>query len=141
MSDFNTTVIEEFRTNNGHVDTAGFGKNLLLVHTVGAKSGEPRVSPLFALPDDGGWLIIGSFAGSPKAPAWVHNLRAHPDSVSVETPGADGVEHHDAQVTEISDDDWDAKWAKFTSASKQFVKYTETAEGRKFPIFRVTLSS
>ncbi|SDU79194.1 nitroreductase/quinone reductase family protein [Gordonia westfalica] len=138
MSDFNTTIINEFRTNNGHVDTAGFGKNLVLLHTLGAKSGEPRIHPLFGLADDGSWLVVGSFAGSPTTPAWVHNLRAHPDSVAVEAPAADGIERYDTQVTEFTDDEWDAAWAKFTAFTDQFVKYTETAQGRKFPIFRLT---
>ena len=57
VNDFNATVINEFRSNNGHVDTAGFGKNLVLLHTLGAKSGEPRISPLFALPDADSWLV------------------------------------------------------------------------------------
>lgn len=138
MNDFNSTIINEFRANNGHVETAGFGKNLVLLHTLGAKSGEPRISPLFGLADDGSWLVIGSFAGSPTTPAWVHNLRAHPDSVAVEAPAGEGIERHETQVTEITDADWEAAWAKFTAFTDQFVKYTETAQGRKFPIFRLT---
>jgi deazaflavin-dependent oxidoreductase (nitroreductase family) len=141
VNDFNATVINEFRSNGGHVNTAGFGKNLVLLHTVGAKSGEPRISPLFALPDDGSWLVIGSYAGSPKAPAWVHNLRAHPESVAVEAPAENGVARHDTQVSEIDGDHWEASWQKFIDASEQFLKYTETAEGRRFPIFRLTPTS
>ncbi|MCK8614105.1 nitroreductase/quinone reductase family protein [Gordonia sp. C13] len=138
MTDFNSTIINEFRANNGHVETAGFGKNLVLLHTLGAKSGEPRISPLFGLADGGSWLVIGSFAGSPTTPAWVHNLRAHPDAVAVEAPAAEGIERHETQVIEMTDADWDAAWAKFTAFTDQFVKYTETAQGRKFPIFRLT---
>ena len=138
VNDFNATVINEFRSNNGHVDTAGFGKNLVLLHTLGAKSGEPRISPLFALPDADSWLVIGSYAGSPKTPAWVHNLRAHPESVAVEAPAENGVERLDTAVTEVEGDDWEPAWQKFISASEQFLKYTETAQGRRFPIFRLT---
>ncbi|MFW0793809.1 nitroreductase family deazaflavin-dependent oxidoreductase [Gordonia sp. CPCC 205515] len=137
MSDFNSQIIDEFRTNNGRVTTAGFGSNLILVHTVGAKSGAPRVNPLLALPDDGAWLVIGSAGGSPKTPAWVHNIRAMSE-VTVETPASDGITEHHASVSEVPDDEWDAVWQRFLDKSDGFRKYTETAEGRRFPIFRLT---
>jgi len=46
----------------------------------GAKSGQPRVSPLAYFRIDGKLLIIGSFAGADVNPAWVHNLRANPSA-------------------------------------------------------------
>jgi deazaflavin-dependent oxidoreductase (nitroreductase family) len=137
VSDFNTQIIDEFRNNGGHVETAGFGDNLLLLHTVGAKSGEPRISPLMALPDGDAWLIIGSYAGSPKNPAWVHNVRSEP-SVSVEIPGDEGVRTITAVATELGPEDRERAWQSFVAASEQFQNYTETAEGRVFPIFRIT---
>ena len=136
MSDFNEQIIEEFRTNGGNVTTMRFGKNLILLHTLGAKSGTPRTSPLMALPDDDGWLIIGSAAGSPKDPAWVHNLRANPD-ITVETPTPTGVTEIPSHATELDDDARAQAWERFVAASEGFQKYTETAEGRVFPIFRI----
>ena len=41
MSDFNDKIIAEFRANSGRVDSAGFGTNLVLLHTRGAKTGLP----------------------------------------------------------------------------------------------------
>ncbi|GAA2053620.1 nitroreductase/quinone reductase family protein [Williamsia deligens] len=136
MSDFNAQIISEFRANGGHVETAGFGDNLLILHTIGAKSGQVREIPLFALPDDAAWLVVGSAAGSPKHPAWVHNLRAHPQ-IDVEKPGQDGIDTVSVTVTEVADDDWAATWARFTEASPGFREYEKTAEGRRFPIFRL----
>ena len=136
MSDFNATIIDEFRGNDGHVETAGFGDNLLILHTVGAKSGQVREVPLFALPDGDAWLVVGSAAGSPKDPAWVHNLRAHPQ-IDVEKPGDGGVETVAVTVTEIGDDEWVQTWDRFTTASSGFKEYEKTAEGRRFPIFRL----
>ena len=141
VTDFNTQIIEEFRANGGHVETMGFGDHLVLLHTVGAKSGESRVSPLMSLPDgDSGWLIIGSAAGSPKNPAWVHNLRAQP-TARVEYSGDDGVAETGTTVTELEGDARERAWQSFVSASAQFQKYTETAEGREFPIFSLTPSA
>jgi deazaflavin-dependent oxidoreductase (nitroreductase family) len=137
VSDFNTQIIDEFRNNGGHVQTAGFGDNLVLLHTVGAKSGEPRVSPLMTLRDGDAWLIIGSYAGAPKNPAWVHNVRAHPN-VKVEFPADGTVSTTDATATELDPEAREQAWQRFVSASQQFQKYTETAEGRLFPIFRIS---
>lgn len=137
VSDFNSQIIDEFRSNNGIVTTAGFGDNLILVHTVGAKTGAPRINPLLALPDGDEWLVIGSAGGSPKTPAWVHNIRAMSE-VIIETPTAQGTTEGRATVTEVPGDQWDAAWERFLNKSDGFRKYTETAEGRRFPIFRLT---
>src|SRR5258708_12620767 len=75
---FNNSVADEFRANDGKVGGQFEGANLLLLTTTGAKSGEPRVSPLAYFRTDGKLLIIGSFAGSDVNPAWVHNLPPNP---------------------------------------------------------------
>src|SRR5437588_2970474 len=74
---FNTSIIDEFRANGGKVGGQFEGADLLLLTTTGAKSGQPRVSPLAYFRVDGKVLIIGSFAGADVNPAWVHNLRAN----------------------------------------------------------------
>ncbi|RZL78270.1 MAG: DUF385 domain-containing protein, partial [Rhodococcus sp. (in: high G+C Gram-positive bacteria)] len=66
MADFNEIIINEFRSNNGHVSTAGFGDSLVVLHTIGAKSGAVRLNPLMAIPEGESWLVVGSAAGSPK---------------------------------------------------------------------------
>lgn len=64
------------------------GQPILLLHTLGARSGEPRTSPLLYTPCGDAHVIVASKAGDPRHPAWYHNLRAHPDSVSIELDGA-----------------------------------------------------
>lgn len=80
---FNRSIIEEFRANGGKVGAPFAGAPLLLLHTVGAKSGRQRVNPLAYLEDRGRYVIIASYAGAPQNPPWYHNLLAAPD-VSVE---------------------------------------------------------
>jgi deazaflavin-dependent oxidoreductase (nitroreductase family) len=66
-----------------------FGRlHFLLLHHVGAKSGAPRTTPLLyhRLDDRPGYVVIGSKGGSATNPAWLYNLRAHPD-VEIEIPG------------------------------------------------------
>lgn len=80
MSDWNQTVIDEFRANGGRVGGNFEGAPLLLLHTVGAKSGQPRVSPMMYQDlGDGRLAVFASYAGKDVNPAWYHNLRADPD--------------------------------------------------------------
>ena len=84
---FNNAIIEEFRANDGVVGGPFEGATLLLLTTTGAKSGQPRLSPLAYLTIDGKTIIVGSKAGADTNPHWVHNLRANPRAhVEVGTP-------------------------------------------------------
>ena len=74
-----------------HVRRTGgqaMGMDLLVLHTVGRKSGEERTTPLarFSAPD-GGWYVVASANGAVENPAWYLNMAAHPDRVSVELDG------------------------------------------------------
>lgn len=60
------------------------GQPILLLHTRGARSGEPRTTPLLYTPHDDAFLIVASKAGAEHHPAWYHNLLAHGDDVAVE---------------------------------------------------------
>jgi deazaflavin-dependent oxidoreductase (nitroreductase family) len=82
-TDWNTAIIEEFRANNGKVGGNFDGAPLLLLHTIGAKTGKERVHPMMYLPVDDRYAVFASKAGAPDDPAWFHNLVAHPD-VTVE---------------------------------------------------------
>lgn len=81
---FNRPLIEEFRANAGKVE--GWDSSLLLLTTIGAKSGNPHTTPLIHSVDGDRMIIVASARGAPKHPAWFHNLVAHPD-VTVEQNG------------------------------------------------------
>ena len=70
----------------GRVKVA-MGQPMLLLHTHGARSGQRRTSPLLYTPHGGGFVVVASKAGAAQHPAWYHNLRAHPEAVSVEIGG------------------------------------------------------
>ena len=78
MSDWNNKIIEEFRTKEGKIGGPFEGAPLLLLHTVGARTGQERVNPMMYLPVDGGYAVFASKAGAPSNPDWYHNLLAHP---------------------------------------------------------------
>ncbi len=86
--DWNQATIEEFRANAGKVGGHFAGKTLLLLHTVGAKTGRPHVNPVAYVRDGDRYVIIASKGGAPKNPDWYHNILAHPHitaEVGVET--------------------------------------------------------
>lgn len=85
-NDFNANLIAEFRANDGKVTGVFAGRPLLLLTTTGAKSGQPRVSPLVYTTDGDRLVIIASKGGAPTHPDWYHNVVANP-TVTVELPG------------------------------------------------------
>jgi len=80
LKQFNQNLITEFRTNGGIVK--GWD-SLLLLTTLGAKSNQPHTTPLGYSIDGDRLIIVAAAVGSPKHPAWYHNLVAHPN-VTVE---------------------------------------------------------
>ena len=132
LNDFNRAIVEEFRANGGKVGGPFEGGTLLLLHTTGAKSGKTRLSPLAYLTIDGKMLIVGSYAGAPKDPAWVHNLRATPRAY-IEV----GTEAYDVEVRELPDDERDATYPKLTEAAPVFAEY-QAKTTRAIPLFELT---
>ena len=77
-------LIAEMRANDGKITQGPLaGHPLMIVTSTGAKSGEPRRAILTYSEDAGDFIVAGTAGGSPKTPAWVHNIEAHP-TVSVE---------------------------------------------------------
>ena len=80
MTDFNSAIIDEFRAHGGKVAGPFEGAPLLLLTSVGAKSGEARTTPVMYLPGGERMVIFASKAGAPTNPAWYHNLLANPSA-------------------------------------------------------------
>ncbi len=78
VQDFNQAVVAEFRANQGRVGGPFEGGDLLLLTTVGARSGREQTSPLGFVRLDGTLHVVGSAGGADRHPAWYHNLLAHP---------------------------------------------------------------
>jgi deazaflavin-dependent oxidoreductase (nitroreductase family) len=131
LDDFNRNIVEEFRTNGGKVGGPFEGATLLLLHTTGAKSGKSRLSPLAYLMVDGKMLIVGSYAGAPKHPAWVHNLREAPKAY-IEV----GTDAYDVDVRELSDGEREATYPKLTELAPVFAEY-QAKTTRAIPLFEL----
>jgi deazaflavin-dependent oxidoreductase (nitroreductase family) len=127
--DFQQQVIAEFRANSGRVGGPFEGARLLLLTTTGARSGAPHTVPLGYLPDGGEQvLVIGSAGGSPRHPAWFHNLVAFPDVV-VE----DGVFVSDALAVVLEGADRDRAFARAVESDPGWAAYEERS-GRVLPV-------
>src|SRR5690348_2793858 len=91
MASFNDTVIENFRANNGVLGGHWEGKQTLLLHVPGRRSGRLLVNPLVAAPHGDSYIVCGSAGGAPQDPQWVANLEAVDGPVEIEL-GADTVQ-------------------------------------------------
>jgi deazaflavin-dependent oxidoreductase (nitroreductase family) len=132
MNDWNAQIIAEFRANGGKA--AQFGDApLVILHTIGAKSGELREIPLVALVEDDEMFVFASRGGAPTNPDWYHNLKAHPE-ITVEY----GTETFSATLTELPEDEGQAKLRAQAALMPQFGEYIESAAPRVIPAFRIT---
>lgn len=102
MPDYNEQVIEEFRANSGEVGGPFEGMPMLLLHHRGARSGAERINPLAYLMEDGRYVVFATKGGSPRHPAWYHNLKAHPE-VTIEV----GTETINATASEVTGEERD----------------------------------
>jgi deazaflavin-dependent oxidoreductase (nitroreductase family) len=128
MDEFNRDVIEEFRANGGHVGGMFEGAPLLLLTSIGAKSGAPRTTPLMYLPDGERLVIFASMAGAPTNPAWYHNLLANP-SATVEV----GDDTFDVNVSIAAGEERERLFNHQSELMPQFADYAQKTT-RQIPV-------
>lgn len=131
VKEFNKSIIEEFRANSGVVGGPFRGGKLLLLHSVGAKSGEPRVNPLAYFEEEGSLYVVASYAGAPTNPPWFYNLLANPRGK---------IELGDAEYSveaEIVDEPQRTElYKKIAAQASAFAEYQEKTV-RAIPIVRL----
>jgi deazaflavin-dependent oxidoreductase (nitroreductase family) len=128
MSDWNSKIIEEFRANGGKVGGQFEGAPLLLLHTVGARTGQPRVNPMMYQPVPDGYAVFASKGGAPVNPDWYYNLLAHPRvTAEIGTGTADFL----ARVAE--GEERERIWAAQKAAYPGFADY-ERNTSRQIPV-------
>jgi deazaflavin-dependent oxidoreductase (nitroreductase family) len=135
VSDWNQSVIEDFRANEGRVGGPFEGAPMVLVHQVGRKSGKEYLTPLVYLPDGDGdsIYIFASKGGAPEHPEWYNNLVAA-GQATVEV----GISTYPVTVTELSGDERDRVYAEQVKRMPGFGEYAQKTEGiRKIPVLRL----
>lgn len=108
------------------------GKPVILLTTVGAKSGKLRKTPLMRVEHNGQYAVVASLGGAPKNPVWYYNIKANP---RVELQ--DGTETHDYEAREVSGDQKAAWWDRAVQAWPDYAKY-QTKTDRQIPVFVLT---
>jgi deazaflavin-dependent oxidoreductase (nitroreductase family) len=128
MQDWNRKIIEEFRGNQGRVGGGFEGAPLLILHTVGAKTGAERLHPMMYLDLDGHRYVFASKAGADTNPDWYRNLTAHPE-VTVEV----GADTEPATAAEITGAERDRIYAEQARRYPGFAEY-QAKTSRVIPV-------
>jgi deazaflavin-dependent oxidoreductase (nitroreductase family) len=131
--EFNERNIDEFRRNGGKVGGPFEGFPLLLLTSAGAKSGTQRVNLIgyFDIADK--IYVVGSAAGRDQSPAWVFNLRAHPNvSVEIGSHPPKAVVAH-----ELPRDERDRVYDLIVQRAPGFGEYQQKTD-RVIPVFELT---
>jgi deazaflavin-dependent oxidoreductase (nitroreductase family) len=107
---------------------------LVLLTTIGAKTGRQRTTPLGALKEsDGSWIVIGSKGGSITHPAWFINLARNPDKVWLE---AGSAKFH-VRPELLEGDEYETTYARLVAASPGYAGYRKVTD-RVIPLVRLT---
>ena len=105
------------------------GLPVVVVTSVGARSGKLRKNPLMRVEHDGSYLAVGSQGGAPTDPHWVRNVREHP---KVELQ--DRTRKWEMSVRELTGDERAVWWDRAVEAFPNYAKYQERTE-RLSPVF------
>ena len=106
------------------------GQPVGLLETVGARSGQPRSTPLLYREDDGRVVLIASKAGAARHPAWYHNVRAHPEVGFTARDGRRGR----YRAREAEGAEREALWARANDLYAGYDDYQERTGGRRIPV-------
>lgn len=133
VDDWNRRTIEEFRANGGKVGGNFAGAPLLLLHTIGARSGKERINPMMYQDlGDGRVAVFASKAGAPTNPDWFHNLVANPE-VTAEI----GTETLRFQARTATADEREPIWTEQKRDYPGFAGY-EAKTDRQIPVVILT---
>jgi F420H(2)-dependent quinone reductase len=108
------------------------GLPIAVFWTRGVRSGKVRKTPLMRVEHGGVYAMVGSQGGAPQDPAWVANLRARPDEVTVQ----DGPEPWDGVAREIHGAEKQEWWDRAVAAFPPYASYQEKTD-RDIPVFLV----
>lgn len=128
VADWNRGVVDEFRANKGKVGGQFEGAPLLLLTTIGAKTGATRVSPVMYMALEDSYAIFATYAGAPTHPAWYHNLVEKP-AATIEV----GDQTIDVTARVAEGDERDRIWTAQKQAAPGMADY-ETKTDRVMPV-------
>ena len=109
------------------------GANLLILKTIGAKTGQLRSNPLMYVPHENGYVVVASYAGNDKNPGWYFNIKQNPE-VDIEV---DGVSQP-VRARIVEGRERDQLYRQFEEMDERFVRY-QAKTSRQIPAVVLSL--
>ena len=128
-SDWARKQAEAFEASGGTKANTLRGVPIILLTSVGARSGKLRKTPLMRVEHDGRYGVVASKGGAPEHPTWFHNLVAHPH---VELQ--DGGVKRDYLAHEATGDEREEWWARAVAVWPDYAEYQKKTD-RQIPLF------
>jgi deazaflavin-dependent oxidoreductase (nitroreductase family) len=120
--------VELYESSGGTQGTTLQDLPVVILTTLGAKSGKIRKSPVMRVEHDGSYAVVASLAGAPKHPVWYHNVVADP---RVELQ--DGPVRQDMLAREVTGDEKALWWARAVQAFPDYAEYQKKTD-RQIPV-------
>src|SRR6201986_2445203 len=130
--DWSREQADKYAESGGTEATDMKGKPIILLTTVGAKTGKLRKTPLMRVEHDGEYAVVASLGGAPKNPVWYYNLTANPH---VELQ--DGPVKQDYQAREVHGEEYAVWFERAVAAWPDYAEYQKKTT-RTMPIFVLT---
>ncbi|MFE5311214.1 nitroreductase family deazaflavin-dependent oxidoreductase [Isoptericola sp. NPDC056573] len=121
--------VEQYESSGGTKGTTMRGMPVVILTTVGAKTGALRKAPLMRVEHEGAYAVVASLGGAPKHPVWYFNVLANP---RVELQ--DGPEKHEYVAREVTGDEKKLWWERSVAAYPDYADY-QTKTDRQIPVF------
>ncbi|MFN8033410.1 MAG: nitroreductase family deazaflavin-dependent oxidoreductase [Mycobacterium sp.] len=131
-SDWARENAELYMSSGGKEGTELKGRPVVLLTTIGAKTGKIRKTPLMRVEHDGEYAVVASLGGAPKHPVWYHNIKANP---RVELQ--DGAQTGDYGAREVFGDEKALWWERAVQAWPDYAEYQSKTD-RQIPVFVLT---
>jgi deazaflavin-dependent oxidoreductase (nitroreductase family) len=124
-----------YKATDGRLGHKMIGVPTLLLRSTGRRSGVTRTNALVYARDGGDYLVVASNGGADKPPAWLHNVRAHPD-VGIQI----GRDRHEAtaRILEPGDPDYARLWKVVNDNNRDRYDAYQKLTDRPIPIVAVT---
>ncbi|MCW2512657.1 MAG: nitroreductase [Mycobacterium sp.] len=134
-SDWARENAETLMASGGTEGTELKGRPVILLTTIGAKTGKIRKTPLMRVEHDGEYAVVASLGGAPKHPVWYFNIKAHP-----EVELQDGTVTKDYDSREVFGDEKAVWWERAVATWPDYAEYQKKTD-RQIPVFVLTPKS
>jgi len=121
--------VEQYESSGGTEGNTMKGKPVIILTTLGAKSGKIRKTPLMRVEHDGRYAVVASLGGAPKHPVWYFNVQSH-SQVELQ----DGAVKQDMVAREVTGAEKDEWWDRAVAAWPDYADYQKKTD-RQIPVF------